>query len=199
MPATADGQREETTGCKAEDARSVTERLLAAAAAEWALSGEGAAHRSWCSRAPSTESTTTMTAIASDDTSADAAFLLGWALCELLNREYPDQVRLSQCTEEWLRDPGHTIFVAVMIAHLFQPKPARSCPRCLVRSSVSSAPRTHHLSGSSNTTTGYTRSPETAKASAKVFASTSSCRCVARPLDLPSARQRRWGHCRRWR
>lgn len=51
--------------------------------------------------------------IRSDDSAPNASFLLGWALYEILNREYPDRVRTANDDDSWLRAPGHTIFVPV--------------------------------------------------------------------------------------
>lgn len=66
-----------------------------------------------------TENRTNMTFKTSDQpidseiTVADASFLLGWAFHEILSHVYPDRVRSPNCEEEWLRGPGHTIFVPV--------------------------------------------------------------------------------------
>ncbi|GEC74185.1 hypothetical protein [Microbacterium maritypicum] len=54
-----------------------------------------------------------MLTITSDTTSADASYLLGWALFELLDQEYPGRVRFPQTDEDWLRSPGNTVFVPV--------------------------------------------------------------------------------------
>lgn len=51
--------------------------------------------------------------IDSDTTAADASYLLGWALYEILNGEHPGRVRIANCDDDWLRAPGHTIFVPV--------------------------------------------------------------------------------------
>lgn len=51
--------------------------------------------------------------IDSDTTAADASYLLGWALYEILSREHPGRVRFANGDDEWLRAPGHTVFVPV--------------------------------------------------------------------------------------
>ncbi|MFE7065602.1 hypothetical protein [Microbacterium sp. NPDC057658] len=54
-----------------------------------------------------------MTTITSDTTAADASYLLGWALYEILSPVYPDRVRFPLNDDDWLTVPGHTIFVPV--------------------------------------------------------------------------------------
>lgn len=51
--------------------------------------------------------------IDTDITVAEASFLLGWTLHEILGHIYPDRIHSPNCDEEWLRGPGHTIFVPV--------------------------------------------------------------------------------------
>ncbi|MFJ3473464.1 hypothetical protein ACIPJ1_11055 [Microbacterium maritypicum] len=79
-----------------------------------------------------------MTTITSDATAADASFLLGWALYEILTPAYPGHVRFPQRDDDWLTAPGHTIFVPVgestpvaRIAHSILPTIQREIERQL--------------------------------------------------------------------
>lgn len=56
---------------------------------------------------------TRMNTLTSDTTAAEASFLLGWALYEILDREHPDRVRFPQDYGDWLTAPGQTMFVPV--------------------------------------------------------------------------------------
>lgn len=54
-----------------------------------------------------------MNTLTSDTTAAEASFLFGWALYEILDREHPDQVRFPQDDGDWLTAPGLAMFVPV--------------------------------------------------------------------------------------